>query len=132
VLSVESGLFSLRPVPMRALPLVLQRLTPATTHLPGLFHPGAILGVFPFRVCSPCKPDTSRFAVPFFLLVSAHLPRSRCRQSGACCQDVASLLPPTLLSHQMLTCTLMRKQVPLMRRQRRLLPQDPRCFRRHC
>jgi len=40
-------------------------------HLPGLFHPGAILGICPFRVCSRCKPDTFRFAVPFFPFVVA-------------------------------------------------------------
>jgi len=40
-------------------------------HLPVLFHPGAILGIYPFRVCSRCKPDTSRFAVPFFPFVVA-------------------------------------------------------------
>jgi hypothetical protein len=40
-------------------------------HLPSLFHLGSAHGVFPCRVCSHCKPDAFRFAVPFLLLLAA-------------------------------------------------------------
>jgi hypothetical protein len=70
VLPVESGLFSLRPVALRA-PRWFAALRTYLCHLPSLFHLGAVHGVFPCRVCSRCEPDTFRFALPFFLLLSA-------------------------------------------------------------
>jgi len=35
-------------------------------HLPGLFHPGATLGVLPSEVCPGSQPDTFRLALPCF------------------------------------------------------------------
>ena len=40
--------------------------TSSCFHLPGLFHPGAALGVLPSEVCPGSQPDTFRLALPCF------------------------------------------------------------------
>jgi hypothetical protein len=70
VLSVENGLSSQRPVALRA-PRCFAALRTYLSYLPSLFHLGVVHGVSPFRVCSHREPDTFRFALPFFLLLSA-------------------------------------------------------------
>ena len=71
VLPVGSGLFSLRPVALRASRCFLAALRTYLCHLPSLFHLGSVHGVCPCRVCSHRKPDTFRFTVPFCLFLSA-------------------------------------------------------------
>lgn len=74
MLPVESGLSSLRPVASRA-SRWFTALRTYLCHLPSLFHLGAVHGVFPCRVCSYREPDTFRFALSFFLFLSAPEPR---------------------------------------------------------
>lgn len=138
MLPVESGLFSLRPLTMRVLPLVLQRLTPATVTCRAFSIPAPSLGFSPSESVLPVSRTPFGSPCPSFCWsvrtcpVTFGFTLQCCRQSGSCCQDVASLLPSTLLSHQMLTCTLKWNEFLPSRRQRRLLPQDPHCFHCHC
>lgn len=95
LLSVESGLFSLRPVTSRVLRSLVSiagfcsgrpfasALHACLCHLPSLFHLGAVHGVFPFGVCSRREPVSFR-SRRALLSVAKCLVRLafRCRRAG--------------------------------------------------